>query len=153
MIMTLKRITSKSIAPCGLICDLCLGAQRTKNTCLGCNKEGSKPESCKRCIINNCEEKKGNDKQLCYQCSKYPCKRLKALEKRYSTKYGESLFENFERIKTVGIREYVKEADKKWRCKECGEYVCVHRAICLHCGAKNPRYPEKSNKEDVRTDT
>ena len=144
--MVIRKITSKSIAPCGLICDLCLGAQRTKNTCFGCNDERNKPSYCSKCIIKNCIEKNGNDKQLCFKCKKYPCKRLKALEKRYSTKYGESLFENFERIKTLGIRDFVKEADQKWRCKECGEYVCVHRDVCLHCGTKNSWHPEKNNK-------
>ena len=141
--MPLKRITRKTIAPCGLICDLCLGAQRTKNICPGCNIKGNKPNYCTRCIIKNCEEKKGNNQLLCYKCRKYPCRRLKMLEKRYKTKYGESLIENFMRIKTSGIRVFVKEADKEWRCQECGEYLCVHRAVCLHCGAKNPRYPEK----------
>ena len=151
--MPSKTMTSSSIAPCGLICDLCLGAQRIKNTCIGCNKEGNKPEYCKECIIKNCEEKKKNGRLLCYQCSKYPCRRLKALEKRYSNKYGESLIEHFERIKTIGMQEFILEADKKWRCKKCGEYICVHRAICLHCGANNPWYPENKDKEKIRGDT
>lgn len=131
----------RSVAPCGLICDLCLGAQREKNRCVGCNNKGNKPPHCIKCSIKCCEEKDGNKKLLCNKCSKYPCRRLKNLDKRYRVKYGESLIENFKRINEIGIRQFIKEEKEKWRCEKCGKLLCVHRDKCLNCGEINKRFP------------
>lgn len=145
----MKEITSSynnTIAPCGLLCNLCLAFQRSKNRCDGCNSTGEKPLYCLRCAIKNCEMKKSNASLICYECAGYPCKRLKDLDKRYRTKYGESLIENFRIIKEKGVEEFLKEADKIWKCKACGNYLCVHRGACPRCGAKNPHYPSRERK-------
>ena len=136
-------MNEKNIAPCGLLCDLCLGAQREKNRCSGCRYSGERGSLCTRCGIRNCKEKNGDIDLLCNICEKYPCRRLKNLEKRYSTKYGESLMENFRIIENRGIEEFLKEAEKKWRCTSCGELLCVHRKMCFHCGEKNFHFPNK----------
>ena len=135
---------SMIISPCGLICDLCLGFQRTKNTCVGCNEAGNKPNHCVNCSIIHCPEKNGDPTLLCNVCEKYPCKRLKNLDKRYRTKYGESLVENFIKIETMGLQAFRKEATEYWTCPECGELLCVHRPNCLHCNAPNPHFPSQS---------
>lgn len=88
------------VAPCGLICDLCWGFQREKNKCSGCTVQGSQPAHRTKCSIVNCLEKNGDSTKPCSTCSKYPCKRLKNLEKRYSSNYGESLIDNFQQIKS-----------------------------------------------------
>ncbi len=124
------------IAPCGLICDLCSAFQREKNRCPGCTAEGNKPAYCMNCIVVNCPEKNGDPTKLCDVCSKYPCKRLKALEKRYKTKYGESLFENFQKIKQLGLERFKQEAEASWRCPDCKELLNVHRVQCSHCAFK-----------------
>ncbi len=131
------------IAPCGLICDLCSAFQREKNRCPGCTAEGDKPLSCTRCVIVNCPEKNGDAAKLCNACFKYPCKRLKALEKRYSSNYGESLFENFQRIERLGLKGFIAEAQKTWSCPGCGELINVHRPVCSRCSAPNSRYLKK----------
>lgn len=134
----------KSVAPCGLICDLCLGAQREKNRCYGCRSSANKPFHCEKCSIRNCPEKNGNVNSLCGGCARYPCRRIKDLEKRYRTKYDESLMENFRRIDEIGIKAFVKEFEESWMCKECGELLCVHRPVCLHCGGKSHRFVSHS---------
>lgn len=131
------------VAPCGLICDLCLGFQREKNKCSGCTGKGEKLSSCAKCIIVNCPEKNGDPTKLCYVCSKYPCKRLKALDKRYKTNYGESLIENFKKIEQSGLDGFILEAEKTWRCPGCGELLNVHRPVCLHCKTPNSHYLRK----------
>jgi len=139
-------MNSKSIASCGLICDLCLGAQRQKNRCVGCNATGYKPYHCNKCSIKDCSEKKGNFDLLCIECEKYPCKRLKDLDKRYRVKYNESLVENFALLKETAMDEFIRLMTEKWRCLHCGELLCAHSNNCLVCGAMNPRFPEnKSN--------
>ena len=125
----------KSIAPCGVICDLCLGFQREKNRCSGCNSEGGKVAHCNVCTIRFCPEKQGDPELLCIACRKFPCRRIRDLEKRYTTKYGESPINNMQRIEDVGIELFLQEQTQLWRCDECGMLLCVHRDRCLHCGA------------------
>ncbi|NLF26473.1 MAG: DUF3795 domain-containing protein [Clostridiales bacterium] len=128
------------VAPCGLICDLCSGFQRRKNRCAGCTAEGEKPTLCTTCSIVRCPEKGGDSKRFCSACSKFPCRRLKALEKRYATNYGESLMENFRQIGEKGPDRFLSEAGETWSCSECGALLCVHRPKCPNCEAQNPHY-------------
>ena len=136
-------MNTKSIAPCGVNCDICLGFQREKDKCVGCNNEGNKPNHCMNCSIVFCLEKKGNIHELCYKCNKFPCRRIKDLDKRYKTKYGESVIENLNKISESGIRVFIQAEKIKWKCEGCGKLVCVHREYCLYCGARNNLFPAK----------
>lgn len=131
------------VAPCGLICDLCSAFQREKNRCPGCTAEGAKPAYCMNCIVVNCPEKQGDCAKLCYTCSEYPCKRLKALEKRYSTEYGESLFENFKKIEQLGLERFTVDAQAFWACPGCGALFSVHHPQCTRCNTPNTHYLRK----------
>ena len=128
----------KLIAPCGMNCGLCVGYLREKNPCPGCRSMGvSKPTYCKTCIVKNCLILKNNKLKFCSdKCDKYPCKRLRDLDKRYKLKYGMSMIENLNHIKTLGIKKFVENEDKRWKCPKCGKMLCVHRPQCLNCGAK-----------------
>lgn len=124
----------KTIAPCGMNCALCLAYQRSKNTCGGCRGEHEKIHpGCLRCIIKNCDSLKNCSSGYCYDCEKYPCKRLKDLDKRYKTKYGMSMIENLTMIKNKGILAFIISQEKKWKCKKCGALLCVHRNLCQKC--------------------
>ena len=136
-------MNKKSIAPCGLICDLCTGFQREINKCVGCNYPGNKAYHCNNCSIMYCNKKDGNEELLCYECPEYPCRRLKNLDKRYRTKYGESLVENFQIIEDKGTEEFLKLANQTWKCKNCGELLSVHRDQCQYCGEINNKFPSK----------
>lgn len=134
-------MNSTSIAPCGVICDLCLGFQRDKNKCVGCNNTGYKPYHCTVCSIKLCAEKKGDENLLCYDCIKFPCRRIKDLDKRYTLKYGESPIQNLYRIKENGLPQFIDSEKEKWTCGKCGQLLCVHREVCLICGNKNEYFP------------
>jgi hypothetical protein len=135
-------MNTSSIAPCGLNCELCHGYQREKNKCGGCNSANVKPGYCTTCIIKYCPEKGGNDMLLCSSsCAKFPCKRLKDLDKRYRTKYGESAIENIALIAEIGLDAFVVHDAVKWKCPQCGSLLCVHRECCLKCGAVNEKFP------------
>lgn len=138
---TSRAMTPASIAPCGIICDICLGFQREKNRCVGCQPDGNKVFHCEKCSIKLCTEKGKNVKTLCSKCLKFPCRRIKNLDKRYSIKYGESVIENLQAIERIGIREFVKQQKAKWTCPHCGKLVCVHRDTCQVCGTKNEHFP------------
>jgi hypothetical protein len=128
------------IAPCGIICDLCLGFQREKNKCVGCIEKGNKPNHCSVCKIKNCPEKNGNEELLCNTCNKFPCKRIKDLDKRYRTKYGENPIENLQDISKGGMENFIEVSVEKWKCKKCGKLLCVHREFCILCKEKNQYY-------------
>jgi hypothetical protein len=129
---------SSLIAPCGMNCALCIGYIRDKNKCLGCRKMDAYECSYgRKCIIRNCNILKKNKWKFCSdKCEKYPCKRLKDLDKRYRTKYGMSMIENLENIQKLGINKFIKNEEVKWKCKKCENILCVHRNFCLKCGDK-----------------
>ena len=135
---TKSQITTKLIAPCGMNCGICIGHLRDKNKCLGCKEmsEG-KPESCRKCTIMHCKILKENKMLFCSdKCEKFPCPKLKNLDKRYKSKYNMSMLENLENIKKSGIREFVKNETARWTCPKCSDIICVHRGYCFSCGKK-----------------
>lgn len=130
-------LTSSLIAPCGMNCGLCLGYHRIKNKCAGCQSASSnKPNHCIICSIKNCELLSSRKSKFCFTCHKYPCRRIKKLDKRYRSKYGMSMIENLNTIKEIGVRIFILREKQKWACSKCGNIICVHREHCLVCGNK-----------------
>lgn len=122
------------IAPCGMNCGICLAYLRDKNTCDGCRADSlNKPKYCMRCIIRNCVHLEETTSKFCYECRKYPCTRLKQLDKRYRLKYKMSMVENLEIIQTQGIGYFIKRESERWLCIHCGGSYCVHKGYCLQC--------------------
>jgi hypothetical protein len=131
----MKPLTKNLIAPCGMNCALCLAYQREKNKCPGCRFVNDTHQVTRsRCRIKRCDFFIVSKSRFCFDCSKYPCARLRHLDKRYSTNYGMSMIENLNNIKRNGIRKFIKEEKIKWACRECGNIICVHRDHCLSCG-------------------
>jgi hypothetical protein len=130
-------ITNFMIAPCGMNCALCSGYLREKNICPGCNSDGDyKPKYCFTCRIKTCENIASGKMKYCFKCEKFPCTRLKQLDKRYRTRYGMSMLENLEYIREAGIRRFVRQERERWTCPDCGGIICVHREECIYCGRK-----------------
>jgi hypothetical protein len=125
------------IAPCGMNCGTCLGYLREKNKCVGCRfimKNQVKTRV--NCVIRNCSHLAETESKFCYECAKYPCKRLLQLDKRYRTRYNTSLMGNLERIRDFGLGAFAKSEHEKWLCPQCGGTVCIHRGYCLNCTIK-----------------
>lgn len=123
------------IAACGMNCGLCIGYLREKKPCGGCFKKDdvNKPNACRSCAIVNCESLAKTESGFCYDCDKYPCSRLKRLDKRYRTKYGMSMIENLSFIRENGMERFLKMEQNRWTCDVCGSGVSVHRDFCLNC--------------------
>ncbi|MDD2315696.1 MAG: DUF3795 domain-containing protein [Proteiniphilum sp.] len=123
------------IAACGMNCGLCIGYLREKKPCSGCSliKDANMPQACRSCKIVNCDLLASTESGFCFDCEKYPCSRLKMLDKRYRTKYGMSMIENLAYIKDQGLDEFIKHEQEKWKCKVCGAGLSVHRKFCLQC--------------------
>ena len=130
-----ESLTSSLIAPCGMDCGLCSGHLRAKNRCPGCNgDDAAKPRYCVTCKVKSCDTIASGAGSSCYDCDRFPCARLRQLDKRYRTKYGMSMTENLLRIREVGVEAFVAEEKLRWACPECGALVCVHLPECGGCG-------------------
>jgi hypothetical protein len=122
------------IAPCGMNCGTCLAYLREKNKCPGCRDKSSyKAVSVMSCIIPRCENLARTTSGFCYDCAKFPCKRVKQLDKRYSLKYRTSFIENLTIIKEKGMNSFLQFESKRRTCKSCGSVLSVHRDNCLVC--------------------
>jgi hypothetical protein len=126
------------IAPCGMNCGLCIGHLRIKNSCGGCLGTAviHKPDGCRSCSVVTCEHLAETKSGFCYECPKYPCRRLKTLDQRYSTKYGMSMCMNLAFIKEHGLENFLQAEQNKWTCPNCGSGLSVHRDNCLQCDYK-----------------
>lgn len=122
------------IAPCGMNCGTCIAYLREKNRCPGCRFSSTdKAISVQRCIIPNCIHLTETVSKFCYECEKFPCRRIKQLDKRYRTKYKTSFIENLTMIKEKGIEKFLAFESKRRTCSKCGSVLTVHRDHCLTC--------------------
>lgn len=126
-----KEISSSLIAPCGMNCALCLAYQREDNHCEGCRNKAKR--GVKNCVIKNCRNISSIKSSFCFECEKYPCSRLRQLDKRYKDKYNMSMIENLENINNFGLKEFLNKQTIRWSCPKCHELLCVHRDYCLKC--------------------
>ena len=138
------------IAPCGINCKLCIAYQfKDKDI----NKRGFHRRYCpgwiprgSNCLHmgDSCDLLKNGIVRFCYECEKFPCKRLKALDKRYRSKYQVSAIDNLNYIRDKGLEEFLSSQDAIWKCKKCNDFICCHNGLCLTCEievfVKNPRY-------------
>jgi len=129
------------IAVCGMNCGICIGHLRDKKPCGGCFKmdDQNKPNSCRSCKIVNCDLLAETKSGFCFGCKKYPCVRLKQLDKRYRTNYGMSMLENLEFIKSAGLDKFIQNEIERWSCKTCGSGLSVHRNLCLKCNTERKK--------------
>lgn len=126
--------TKELVAPCGINCGVCIAYLREKNKCCGCMVSGmNKVAHCNKCSLKLCDEHNKSKSVYCYDCEKFPCLGMKRLDKRYREKYNLSVIENLTFISQYGIDEFIKSENKKWKCKHCGNVLCVHKNYCLNC--------------------
>lgn len=112
----------------GLRIMLCFS--RCKKPCPGCRTQTGKiRESCQNCIIFSCDKKK----YYCFECTNFPCKRLKALDARYQNKYKMSMIMNLTFIKEQGEENFLIWQNHKYTCPKCGKLRTVHYDYCIHC--------------------
>ena len=125
------------IAPCGMNCSICMVYLRDKNKCPGCRLFiKNEPVTIAKCKIKNCDELHKHNLKYCFECTKFPCERIRHMDKRYRTRYHMSTIENLQNIKKMKIREFLKNEKIRWACSVCGGTICVHRGCCYSCGKK-----------------
>lgn len=127
------------IAPCGMNCRLCISYQAMH---YDLNKEGFKKKYCPGCIprgknctfmAGHCTKLSRGEVRFCFACEQFPCKRLKALDKRYRDNYQMSMIDNLRAIQTRGMQAFLDEQEQSWSCPTCQEIRCCHNGLCLKC--------------------
>ena len=130
-----ERIEPVMFAPCGMNCMVCYKHCYHKKPCEGClMSDRGKPEHCRKCEIKNCVKMQEID--YCFECTEFPCKRIKRLEKSYNTRYHASLLENSKAVKTRGMSVFLKEQREKYTCPKCGGIISIHDVECSECQHK-----------------
>lgn len=127
------------IAPCGMNCALCIHYQVEKHQL---NRKGFRKTTCPGCVPRGehcrhlgarCERLREGHVRFCTQCPDYPCQRLKALDKRYRTKYHMSMLKNLEFLKDQGMEALLAREKARWQCPRCAGTICCHNGLCLGC--------------------
>lgn len=117
------------VAPCGINCNICGSYLRKKNPCPGCGKRESHFN--RICVVIKCEERKASKSGYCYECGKFPCRRIKHINERYQ-RIGISNIENLQTIKEKGVAALLEKEEQKWQCPECGA-VMSNTKTCNNC--------------------
>lgn len=145
---------SELISPCGMNCALCSSYLAFKNDvrlkgirmpyCIGCRPRN------KNCAFlkKHCSKLSNGEVTFCFECSNFPCDRLKTIDNRYKARYRMSMIDNLGYIKEGGIEKFLESQEKLWKCKSCGELVCCHNGICFNCSLDKLR----SKKQKYRWD-
>jgi len=137
------------IAPCGMNCGLCFSYLAMKTDL---NKQGFRRKYCAGCLPRgkNCTFMSKQCSLLgkglvrfCHECGAFPCSRLKALDKRYRSKYQMSMVQNLRFIKEHGMERFLEKEEAKWHCPECGGVICCHNGLCLNCSLDRLRQNKK----------
>jgi hypothetical protein len=145
------------IAPCGMNCSLCVAYQFKENDI---NKRGFHKKTCSGCIprgincvhmADACDLLGQGRLRFCFQCDRYPCKRLKDLDKRYRTKYHMSMIDNLNFIQARGLEAFLVKEAAKWACPACGAMICCHNGLCLRCDLDRLRQNKayRWNEQDI----
>lgn len=132
-----EKIEEIMFAPCGMNCMVCYKhcfTKKTRKPCLGClaNDETGKPEHCRKCKIKDCVHEKGV--KYCFECSKFPCKLIKSLEKSYNQRYKTSLIDNSLFVRKHGLIAFMDKQRQLYSCLNCGGIYSLHDKICTECG-------------------
>jgi len=96
---------------CGLNCGLC-PRYHTKGTsrCPGCAGKGFEKVH-PSCGVLSCSQREGVD--YCYLCDEFPCKKYHNADQADSFITQKNQLKDLERAKSIGLKEYQSELDRK----------------------------------------
>ena len=127
-------------ARCGVYCGACRAyliekkdlfeEKGHKHGCRGCKEQD------KNCsfVIKGCDRLRKKEIEYCFECPDLPCEKLASLSNHYKVRYKVDFLSNLERMKEVGVEQWLEEQKALYTCPECGGEICVHDAECFDCG-------------------
>jgi hypothetical protein len=100
--------------------------------CDGCLSGGQIASHCQHCAIKACAANKQNVIR-CSDCKELPCYRITNMINTGLLHRAEYL-PNLEKIREMGVQEWVKYEEERWRCPRCGLPMSWYDAECIGCG-------------------
>jgi hypothetical protein len=101
--------------------------------CDGCLSGGTLAPHCQRCNIRLCALEKQKDAH-CAGCSELPCARITNLIMMGNYLHRAEYLPNLEKIRRMGVQDWVKYEEKRWSCPKCGLPLSWYDAKCVGCG-------------------
>jgi hypothetical protein len=132
-------------AACGTYCGACpsyiakhsedASLQRPNpwGNCDGCLGGGQLAAHCARCSIRLCALNKQNVTRCC-DCEELPCSRITNLIKDGGYPHRREYLPNLEKIREMGVQEWVVHEEECWRCLKCRLPMSWYDAKCARCG-------------------
>ena len=69
----------------------------------------------------------------CFACDRFPCSKIKSLNKRYKENYDVDLVKNGVNAKQ-NMDAFLQEQKERFTCKSCGGVIDQHHKKCSECG-------------------
>jgi hypothetical protein len=115
--------------------------------CDGCLSGGQIAFHCQNCAIRKCAANKQNDSR-CSDCEELPCYRITNLINMGSYLHRKEYLPNLKKIREMGVQEWVKYEEERWRCPQCGLPMSWYDAECAGCGEPRSErlFPLPKNK-------
>jgi hypothetical protein len=152
MYTDIEVINEELIAPCGMNCAICTCYLASEHDT---TSKGIKMTYCQGCRARNkncafvkkgCALLSKKKVKYCYECSDFPCQRLRRLDDSYRMHHHMSMIENLEYIKRNGIDKFILKEQEKWKCPICGSDICCHNGLCYSCNLEGLRQRKPKNK-------
>ncbi len=136
-------------AYCGLYCGACcsmiihekqageesalqMETPQGEQPCAGC--DAPYQQNCEFIVCN-----KNHGTESCAFCPEYPCERIIAFSHE-EWEHHEVVLNNLNRIKEVGIEQWLQEQKEYWKCPSCGFRTQWYQKQCPHCNAEITNY-------------
>jgi hypothetical protein len=115
--------------------------------CDGCLSGGMLAAHCQNCAIRKCAANKQNDSR-CFDCEELPCYRITNLINMGGYLHRKEYLPNLKKIREMGVQEWVKYEEERWRCPQCGLPMSWYDAECTRCGEPRSKqlFPLTENK-------
>jgi hypothetical protein len=107
--------------------------------CDGCLSGGMVAAHCQNCSIRKCAADQLPDSR-CAGCEEIPCQRITNLMNMGGYLHRNEYLPNLQKIREMGVQEWVKYEEERWRCPQCGLPMSWYDAECVECG--EPRSKE-----------
>jgi hypothetical protein len=104
----------------GLLCDGCVSGGKLAGHCQRCN--------IRLCALNN------QDDSRCSDCEELPCYRITNLINMGSYLHRKEYLPNLKKIREMGVQEWVKYEEERWRCSNCRLPMSWYDSNCTRCG-------------------
>ena len=84
----------------------------------------------------------------CSDCEELPCYRITKLINMGGYPHRKEYLPNLKKIREMGVQEWVKYEEKRWRCPQCGLPMSWYDAECAGCGEPRSErlFPLSKNK-------